>query len=1178
MKPTKKLLLLLSVLFFALFSNNLNVFAADDLQMQVDLTTSNDSYNPDEEIKYDLKVTNPTVHKRTNIKVTTTLPEELEVLSSSAKQTANKLTWKIDSLDPKAENVLTFSVKLPKKAATATPTPPASESTDNGSKTDNTSNNNKDSKVTNDIDAPKTGDPTNFTLYISLLILSSIVLGISVWAIKKKQVKKSLTFLLIFALLSSSAPFIQAEEKKEEVTKTHTVTIQGKEYTITTEVEASYEIILQSGKWVKNPDTQALGWEASWEEIPNADSYNVYRGFAEDEFALIGENLQETNFVDEGFNLNGFTYYYVVAVENGVEGSRSNVTVIDGSKDTDKDSLSDTQEEYYGSNVKNTDTDDDGLPDGYEVKQTQTDPTKEDTDTNGTSDGDEDLDQDGLTNKKELELGTEPSKGDSDFDGLVDLEEVKLGTNALSPDTDEDGLEDGFERENGFNPLKKDTNDNGILDSDEVGEFTTEVPLIEKDDHVTPSVSITSKAIDAATTSITNLEGVDSFLSEEIPGYMGAGFDFTTEVEFDEAAMTFQYDESFNGQSIRPEIYYYNEEQQRLEKLENQVHDPNSRTVTATVTHFSKYILLNGVEWDKAWENEIVPPNYNNEGNLKKIDVVFSIDSSGSMDWEDPSDLRKTAAKSFVEKLTEEDRAAVVDFDYYATTLVNLTTDKDAVQYAIDTIDSSGGTDLYVGVKEAIDEIVANGDENNFRFVIFLTDGDGYWDDSAIDYANENNVTIYTIGLGANVQQSLLERIATETGGKYFFASSADKLDEIFDETAEETIDYVKDSDTDGIPDWYEINGLRLGNGVTVKTDYLVRDEDKDGLLDGEEIVPSNFIGDWAEGIYFKMISDPRQKDSDFDGAPDDEEKPDNRLVYNLSQKHKVLITDLSYVNVENWINLHKGKDVTELDGIDEKYDELVGWKVIDSENSHNLGFGFGAIALKKGKQVVISYRGSDGTSDWLFANRQILIENNNDQAEDAKEFTADIMLETKDKDVQVYLTGHSLGGFLTQAVAYDMYENKLSDVVFWKKNKEAIEKALNKKDYFQGATTYNSAFFLPERKSNAKKTAIPFSDIYKTKYDNVVYNYAMTGDMLYMAETFLYSDKPQTEGRMGSRTIFGKQYNYDITPLVDAIITGTNGDIKRELGNLSDEVKARHSLNNFYKYTTEMAKNEEEF
>lgn len=66
------------------------------------------------------------------------------------------------------------------------------------------------------------------------------------------------------------------------------------------------------------------------------------------------------------------------------------------------------------------DTDSDGLTDGYEVLVTKTSPTNPDSDGNGTLDGAEDFDGDGLVNQDEFMLGTNPFKADSNGSGKSD--------------------------------------------------------------------------------------------------------------------------------------------------------------------------------------------------------------------------------------------------------------------------------------------------------------------------------------------------------------------------------------------------------------------------------------------------------------------------------------------------------------------------------------------------------------------------------------------------------------------------------------------------------------------------------------------------------------------------------------------------------------------------------------
>jgi hypothetical protein len=66
---------------------------------------------------------------------------------------------------------------------------------------------------------------------------------------------------------------------------------------------------------------------------------------------------------------------------------------------------------------------------------------------------DVDTDQDGLSDKEERMVGSDPEKVDTDEDGLFDREEVKVyKTNPRLKDTDGDGFSDGDEVKNGYNP------------------------------------------------------------------------------------------------------------------------------------------------------------------------------------------------------------------------------------------------------------------------------------------------------------------------------------------------------------------------------------------------------------------------------------------------------------------------------------------------------------------------------------------------------------------------------------------------------------------------------------------------------------------------------------------------------------------------------------------------------
>lgn len=101
-----------------------------------------------------------------------------------------------------------------------------------------------------------------------------------------------------------------------------------------------------------------------------------------------------------------------------------------GSVDTDGDGLPDGYEIWdTGTNPLVADSDGDGLPDGYEILTAHTDPL--------VSDGDLDLDGDGKTTWEEYQSGTHPLYADTDFDGLSDGEEEEPLRTAVLADQSE---------------------------------------------------------------------------------------------------------------------------------------------------------------------------------------------------------------------------------------------------------------------------------------------------------------------------------------------------------------------------------------------------------------------------------------------------------------------------------------------------------------------------------------------------------------------------------------------------------------------------------------------------------------------------------------------------------------------------------------------------------------------
>ena len=132
-------------------------------------------------------------------------------------------------------------------------------------------------------------------------------------------------------------------------------------------------------------------------------------------------------------------------------------------KDIDKDKLSDREELELGTDPGKNDTDSDTISDYTETHGFVrgeitffTDPNNPDTDSDGIRD----------------DVDSDPAPMDTDCDRLLDREELKIGTDVKKKDTDNDGLTD-FEEVRGTrgyksDPLKKDTDGDGISDKAEI--------------------------------------------------------------------------------------------------------------------------------------------------------------------------------------------------------------------------------------------------------------------------------------------------------------------------------------------------------------------------------------------------------------------------------------------------------------------------------------------------------------------------------------------------------------------------------------------------------------------------------------------------------------------------------------------------------------------------------------
>jgi VWFA-related protein len=169
--------------------------------------------------------------------------------------------------------------------------------------------------------------------------------------------------------------------------------------------------------------------------------------------------------------------------------------------------------------------------------------------------------------------------------------------------------------------------------------------------------------------------------------------------------------------------------------------------------------------------------------------IVLVVDRSGSMEEEDRIGGLKRAVASFLEKLPEGSRVAVIAFGTEVDQLCPFTTDRHQIRAAVDALQPEGSTRFYDAVAASLQLLEK---ESGRRAVLALTDGEDTSSqsatrDSAIAAARRLGLPIYTLGLGSEdeIESGDLRLLADSTRGQYYPARHADQLRAIYEQIAE---------------------------------------------------------------------------------------------------------------------------------------------------------------------------------------------------------------------------------------------------------------------------------------------------------------------------------------------------------------------------------------------------------
>ncbi len=168
------------------------------------------------------------------------------------------------------------------------------------------------------------------------------------------------------------------------------------------------------------------------------------------------------------------------------------------------------------------------------------------------------------------------------------------------------------------------------------------------------------------------------------------------------------------------------------------------------------------------------------------IHAAVALDISASMDGK-LTETREAALRFLEQTIQPKDRASIVTFNDRPNLAVKFTKDLTTLAGGLAGLKAERGTALYDTIIFSL--FYFNGVKGQ-RALLLLSDGKDegsrFSFEDALDYARRAGVTIYSIGLGDDLDRKKLEKISEETGGRAFFVARPAELDAIYTTIEEE--------------------------------------------------------------------------------------------------------------------------------------------------------------------------------------------------------------------------------------------------------------------------------------------------------------------------------------------------------------------------------------------------------
>ena len=356
-----------------------------------------------------------------------------------------------------------------------------------------------------------------------------------------------------------------------------------------------------------------------------------------------------------------------------------------------------------------------------------------------------------------------------------------------------------------LDPLNSDSKQDGMKDGERTLTYTKNID----------NVSLTITGTGNIASSIIETQG-NTKISEK-NGLIDKLYSLYTAGTINNATITINYtDQELKQYGLNEDtlsIFYYNESTSQYEKIDT-VQDKEKNTLTATLDHFSYYVVGDANEVQETSSSQvlfILDNSWSMYSNEQYEEITGKEYFGEPLDGFDKEGLRFQLTGNLIDRLGKKNyQIGLSEFRSDYKNAVEIGNSIDNIKETLNSmngnfITSTEGTNINNALTKGMREF---SDDSDNKYIVILTDGqDTKLSESRIqniiETATKNDIKICTVGFGDASYNVALSNIANGTGCKFYSSSNALGLTELFESISAELddnlVDLNGDSEVDGI-------------------------------------------------------------------------------------------------------------------------------------------------------------------------------------------------------------------------------------------------------------------------------------------------------------------------------------------------------------------------------------------